>query len=141
MNKLLVAAVRADAVLEGIIGDRFWKSGALGTGQIPADPETPYAMYRITNEQEHQSVRETGRPKDLWYQFYVYDDRGSYTRIDDALDRMRETVRGIRDLQEDPPSGPRCMEVVWLGRSGEMEEGPPTHRFVRFGTAKITASS
>lgn len=137
MDRLINTVLKDTPPLQEIVDRRIWPRGALGTGEVPAEPELPYILYGELPSQPHQAVRETSRATDHYFQFFVYDKLGSFVRINLILDILRETVSGLSGQRS--PSGALCLEGVWQGASQNMPNNEEK-KGVKFGTAKLTAS-
>jgi hypothetical protein len=117
MRQLLVSQLLANAALVGYIGDRLYAAGTLGTGDIPAAPDKPYAQYMFEEAVPYAAVRKTSRAMNQPVVITVYDYRGeSYTQIYAIHRLIRDTVEGLAGRVS--PSGRRCTDAALtsLGR-------------------------
>lgn len=134
MKDVLYAA--GNAVTE--LGGRVYQSGALGHGGVPAKPDWPFALFREMEVVPHRAVQSTSRSARHDYQFYIYDERGSYARIERLLGELRETL--LSQEGQRSPGGVQCTGVEWFGTSGDLvnEELNSNTRYV---IVRITANT
>lgn len=137
MRQLLHASLLAEEDEDFTIGDRIYQSGSLGVGTTPAKPQVPFLMYKELVSQPYAAVRETSRAKARYFQFFVYDEPGSYLRIERILQIVRENVLLL--VAQVSPSGVRCIDVEWQGESGDIPD-PELNTILRIGTARFTVS-
>lgn len=137
MRALIYQALSEAQEIIDEVGDRIYQSSALGTSDIPADPEPPYIMYSFLPANRYREVRETSKAKAHVCQVWVYDERGSFIRIERILGIVDQTVEALAGAIS--PSGAICLEVEARGWSGDL---PPTTsgKNQKFTTFRITAS-
>lgn len=117
---------------------RFYASGTLGIGNVPANPDRPYCMYTQLPANAYQEVRKTSTATLRFFQFYVYDDRGDFARIDNILAAVRETIPGLVD-KVDTSNGATCIEAIWTGESPDIADDQHDTN-VKFGSFQLTST-
>jgi hypothetical protein len=136
MRALLHSTLAGHAALTDIVGDRIYHSSALGVGGVPAQPKQPYVVYHELSNGTYPEVRETSRAGSHIFQITVYDERGSFIRIDQALQAVRETVSGLPGTVS--PSGARCLDAEWQGTSEDISDEEYDSN-VKYATLRMTA--
>lgn len=137
MKHLIMATLRDTPPLQVILERRIYGAGVLGTDGIPADPKKPYIQYNELQSFSQRSVRETSTARNRFFQIFVYDIRGSYTRINDALDIVDEALKGL--VGKRSTTGVLCMDAFVTGRSRELEDAQ-YDAFTKFTTVEFMAS-
>jgi hypothetical protein len=102
------------------VGGRFYPRGSLGIGGNPADPEVPYAMYSLRGPDANTSVRETQASGTYYLYLYVYDQKGSYVRIEEIHRLLRETLEVLSGHKDESW---RCTDILFLGLGDETTDG------------------
>lgn len=111
------AALMADTVLQSMLSERLYSSGALGVDDIPANPDLPYAQLAWGEAAQYREVRETSDATRHALRAYVYDGRGSFTVIDNIHRQMRQTVEGLGGTVS--PEFGRCTDAEFITLGGE----------------------
>lgn len=137
MRQLLHSSLLANAELTAIVGQRVYQSSSLGVGDVPPDPPKPYILYTELPSDPYRAVQETSRAKARYFQVYVYDDRGSFVRIERILAFIRETLLSL--IGAVSPSGVRCTDVQWQGESGDISD-VELDANSKFGNVRFVAS-
>lgn len=108
MDKLIYDAITSPAAtdLRALVADRCYPRGALGKGDVPAAPALPYVMYGEEPSYDAQEVYETSTTTIGEYTIYVYDESGSYTRIKQIHDLIKDTMVGLIGQQD---GSTRCL--------------------------------
>lgn len=136
MRGLIQTSLLAQEPLANLVGDRIYGVGALGLGDVPAEPQTPYVQWGEESASPYSEVRETSSVKARVFRFYVYDDKGSYTVIDDIHELLRQTLEGLVGVVS--PSGRRCTGVGTYTLGGDLVD--ETRRLaVKSATCRLTA--
>lgn len=117
MRQLVYSALIANADLQAILGNRIYASGALGVDNIPANPLRPYIQFSLGEGPQYATVRETSTSLAHPLRIYVYDNRGSFVRIDEIHRIVRQTVEGLGGMVS--PSGRRCTDATFITLGGE----------------------
>lgn len=125
MRKLIAFAGKNTPALQAKIARRFYLAGALGKGKgdaaIPANPTKPFVVVREIDVLPANVAKDTSpNVCRRVYQVYVHDERGTYSRIDQILAILRETVRGLRDQVSS--TGSRCIDATWDTVSADTED-------------------
>lgn len=138
MKKLLVTTLKQTPDLQQIVAQRSYSAGALGKGNIPAKPKFPFVVVREIDVLALNVAKDTSpNVNQKVFQIYVHDERGSYSRINNILAVLRDTVRELSDQVSD--TGSRCLEAVWNGDSAETED-PTYDSALRFSTFTLVSS-
>ncbi len=119
MRALIGAALASSPALQAEIQGRAYANSSLGVGGVPASPQLPFVLMGTMPETPFLAVQETSRAALIVYQFYAYQDRGSYDTIDRILRTMRETLLGLIGQSAD---GVQCTNARWLFTSGELSD-------------------
>lgn len=119
------------------IAGRAYQDGALGHGDVKALPEWPFVLYRELGVVPYQEVQKTARSGRHDYLVYVYDERGSYKRIDAILRELRDAFF-IREGTR-APSGAQVTGVEWFGTSGDLVS-KELNSNTKYATIRITAN-
>jgi hypothetical protein len=118
------------------VGQRVYPSGSLGIDPIPADPPRPYIQWGFGAEIDYREVRETGRTVRRTLSVWVYDERGSYLRIQNIHDRLRYTLEGLTGQVS--PSGVQCTECSRTNLGGDLTDNV-RNLGVKLGTYRLVA--
>lgn len=133
MRELLFSSLLA----AGMVGERVYATGTLGFQGIPADPDYPYILVNSLQPRLHKEVWKTGRSKTHNFQVFVYDEIGSFVRIDDILRQVQETVLGL--TLEVSPSGARCTHADWTGESADLTDSEKKQN-TKYGLASLVSN-
>lgn len=117
MRQLVFSRLNDNEDLTALVGERIYASGALGVDDIPPKPQRPYIQIAFGEAPGHDEVKDTSRSVSGFVRVYVYDDRGSFVRIDDIHRLVRETIEGLSGAVS--PSGRRCTDAAFLTLGGE----------------------
>lgn len=137
MRQLLHTSLLANVELTDIVGQRIYQSSSLGVGDVPPEPAKPYVLYTELPSDPFQAVRETSRAKARYFQVYVYDERGSFLRIERCLALIRETLVSLVGTVS--PSGVQCTDVLWQGESSDITDAEFDANS-KFGNVRFVAS-
>lgn len=137
MRQLIHQALTGNVELNALIHQRHFQGSALGVGDVPESPEFPWLAYSELPSSPYFAVKETSRAKARTFQFFVYDERGSFLRIELILGLVRETLLSL--VAQVSPSGARCTDVEWQGESSEISD-PDFNSNLKIGTARFTVS-
>jgi hypothetical protein len=142
MRKLIASTTKNTPNLQAKVAKRIFQAGSLGRGTglaaIPADPKKPFIVFRELDTISSRVAQLLGRNTSTTvYQIYVHDERGGYSRIDQILDVLRETVKGLTDQVSD--TGARCLEATWNSTSGDTED-PTYDSNMKFATITLVSS-
>jgi hypothetical protein len=137
VKALVIASIKGVAWPVSLSGlsERVFSQGVLGVGDIPANPARPYIQVNLGESAAFREVRDTSRSLDASCRVYVYDDMGSFTRINDIHRLVRETLEGLGGTVS--PSGRRCTACDFSTLGGE-DVLPDRKLNVRVATYRIT---
>lgn len=99
---------------------RFYPRGSLGIGGNPAEPDAPYAMYSLRGPDSNTVVRGTHASGTYFLDLYVYDQKGSYVRIEEIHRLLRETLEVLSGHGDESW---RCTDILFLGLGAETTDG------------------
>lgn len=133
----LIHTTLLNAVALDECGNRIYQRGSIGVGDTPADPEKPYIVMGELAPGLHPEVRDTARTTSHFFQFHVYDERGSFLRIDRLLSVIRDSVLGLVAVTS--ASGARCTDVEWTDASGDLSD-PQLDANAKFIIMRVTAN-
>lgn len=136
--KVTIAAVEDPAAVLAF-GDpaRVYQAGSLGTADIPARPERPFSLFKQLDSIPYPAVQETSRAARHDYLVYVYDDKGSYARIDRLLRLIRDAC--VAQVGQRAPSGVQCTGAEYFGTSADLVS-QELDCFTKYVTIRFTAS-
>jgi hypothetical protein len=139
MRKLIADTTKNTPAIQAIVARRIYAASSLGKGNVPADPKKPFVVYREVDRIAANVAKDTapGVCRRV-FQFYVHDERGSYSRIDRVLELLVQTVVGLTTQRSS--SGAVCMEAVWNGTSGDSED-PTYDSNMKFATFTLVSSN
>lgn len=131
------AAIAAHFV-EREISEWWFASSSLGLGPNIESPVKPYIVWNEGPDFVHHSVSETSNARNRIFRFYVYDDKGDFTRINAILEEIRRVAKNMAPFVT--PDGIRCSASRWDGISGQIpDDGYDAS--TRFGTLRLTVSA
>jgi len=137
VRQLLHTSLLANSDLAELVGERIYQSSSLGVGDVPPEPAKPYVLYTELPSDPYRAVQETSRAKARFFQVYVYDNRGSFLRIERILALIRETLVSLTGAVS--PSGVRCTDVQWQGESSDVTD-EELDANSKFGNVRFVAS-
>lgn len=105
-RKWLYGILTSDADVTEIIPAERWYPSA----NFKEVPPTLFGVYKLGPE-SHEIADATLIPAEVW----VYDSPGSYTRIDDALKRIRDAVISA-------PADDGMFPAEWAGDSEDLSD-------------------
>lgn len=129
----LMATLDGTPGWEAIEG-RMYPRGSLGIGGNPPDPNVPYGMYALGFADSHPEVRETRKTVTQSLRIYIYDRKGSYTRIDDIHRLVRETLETTSGSEA---GGWRCTNIEFTSLGEETTDGSNN---LRIATYRLTGT-
>lgn len=112
MRQLVYSSLIANPDIQQYVANRIYAAGALGVDDIPAKPERPYIQYTLGEGPQYMTVREESTSLAHPLRIYVYDNRGSFVRIDEIHRLVRQTVEGLGGMVS--PSGRRCTDATFI---------------------------
>lgn len=104
-----------DAVADTAVDSRVYQASSLGVDDVPPDPMKPFIVWRELPSTYYQEVSDTSRATRHTYSVYIYDFRGSYSRINDIGAAIREHLKTLEGFRT--PEGVLCTRAAWLGMS------------------------
>lgn len=119
------------------IEEIWYASSSLGLGENPPVPPRPYMVWNELTDLVHQEVRETSDARNRNFQWFVYDHKGDFTRINEILADLRSLVKGMGDFTTE--DGIRCSESHWSGISGQATDDGYDSA-VKFATVRFTVN-
>lgn len=138
MRKLLATTIKNSEDFHPLINRRLYAANSTGVGDIPENPKKPFVVMREMDTLAYNIAKDTNPDLNRKvFQFYVHDERGSYSRIDRIIELLRETVRNLSNQQS--PSGARCLEATWNGTSEDLDD-PSYDSNVKFATFTLVSS-
>lgn len=129
MSREFVYNVMANrAALTALVGDRIFQQGALLTGQTIK----PYLVYTMgNNTDEGMSDPDSLQPTRQFFQVYIHDEVGDYTRIDSIVKELKLAFMAAET------TGDVC-GVTYLETSRDLDDNTleTIMRYMRFQLAK-----
>lgn len=142
MRKLFATVAKNTPPLQEKVAKRIYAAGSLGRGsgltEIPANPKKPFIVFREIDVLFENVAKDTS--PDVCrrvFQVYIHDERAGYTRIDQILAVLRETVRGLTDQVSS--TGARCIEATWNATSADTED-PTYDSHMKYATFTLVSS-
>lgn len=115
VRKLVYAALTATPTPGNIPAVRWISAGALD-----APPPRPFAVLRL-RDGPASDVRSLQPTLEVW----IHDERGSYTRIDDILEQVKQKLSAATPMEN---ATHRIVDVRWIGDSPDLvDEGYNTN--------------
>jgi hypothetical protein len=137
MDVLLFSVLKDTPALQEKVDRRIYRQGSLGIGETPPEPQLPYILVTELPDVVHQQVRETGTARDRTFQLHVFDKAGSFQRIKEIIEVLRETVRELPTMES--TSGAFCIDALWQGVSQDIT-GIDEKKCSKFATVTMTSS-
>lgn len=139
MKKLIYKTLTEDAgLITRIPANRWFQRYGLGERAIPDNPKLPFALISELPGFVPGNVHETSRALTHYFQVYIYDNVGSYTKIEEILDLVVEAVLGMEGQKS--MTGSTCLESRWQTRSQDYDDNN-YDAFVKHDTFKVTGST
>lgn len=110
VRKLAFEAVAGNAEVLALVPAEQW----VARGALTERLTTPFVVYAIGEE-----LPAPGPVRRTTVEFWVHDEPGDYTRIDDILEAIK--VAAESTLQSEG-YGYRMMVVEWTGNSGDLSD-------------------
>lgn len=107
----LYSALKNDPTLQGWVGDRIYQSASMTTAQTVK----PFIIYHIGNNTS-ENLAEDHPANRYFFQIYIYDDGGDYTRIDNIGDRVKALLSGASSPQD------KIINTRFLERSQDLND-------------------
>lgn len=98
--------------------DWFYSASSLGLGENQPVPPRPYIVWNELSDFVHQAVKETSDARSRNFQFFVYDFKGDYTRIEAILKVLRRRIKAMAPFTT--TDGVHCADAVWTLTSGQI---------------------
>lgn len=141
IDKMLYGALTAPALAFMLKNsDNSWRvypRGSLGVGGIPAKPEFPYVQYGEGDGTQVRDVRDTNFTVVTFYDIFAYDQLGSYDRIKQIHELIRQTVLElVGQVQDD---GVRCTDISLSGYSRDGVD-TVTPQLTKSGSYRVVAA-
>lgn len=115
----------------------FFGLTSLGLGDNVAVPDRPYLVWREGADIEHREVSETSNARTRTFNFYVYDYKGDFTRINRILETLKAFCKTLVDFTTE--DGVHCSGVEWAGVSPDLpDDGYDS--CTKYGTVRFTVS-
>lgn len=131
MESVVTQALVNDEDFEEIFSDRIFAPSSLGVGPIPANPDKPYVLWKELESTAHESVQETSDATSRTFQFFVHDERGDTTRLNEGLRAIKSVVKDVAPYDDETT---RISESSWHGES-EIFDDVEMGNIVRYGFA------
>jgi hypothetical protein len=136
----LVAAVEADTYITSRLhadSQTMYLQSSLGVGDAPADPPGRYIVFVEVDSEHYREVRETSQARDRLFRFWVYDDVGDFTVIDQIIERLHVLITNFAPVKTS--DGHVCMDSVVDSTSGAFSD-TTYHGSVKYTTARLTCN-
>lgn len=124
MRQFVYDRLQDSAGLSALVADRVKQ----GESMIVAELDVPFLVYRIGNETNEQFSEDAQKPNRVFFQVYIHDRGGDYTRIDDLV------VLTIAALEGGPYPEYKILRVNYLETSRDLDDAEmgTIMRYVRF---------
>lgn len=116
---------------------KIWQIGNLGVAGVPASPPKPFILVQQGVTAPFQAVSEQSDAENVPFQVYVYDEQGSYVRIDALIRRFEPAIKHLAGSVS--LTGARCLGVTWGGVSQDFID-PTFDAAARFASFTLTGS-
>jgi hypothetical protein len=127
MSRQFIWDVLNTESVTNLVGDRIFPQGSLLTGQI----QKPFLVYTVgNNTDEGMADPDSFQPSRQFFQVYIYDEVGDYTRIDSIIKVLKNA------FLTSPTSGDVC-GIQYLETSRDMDDSTleSIMRYMRFQLA------
>lgn len=124
MRQFVYDRLTGDAGIEALVADRVKQ----GESMIVAELGAPFLVYRIGNETNELFSEDDPKPHRVFFQVYIHDRGGDYTRIDDLVKLV------IAALSGGPYPEYKILRVNYLETSRDLDDAEmgTIVRYVRF---------
>ena len=117
------------APLTALVGTRVMQQGSL----LSAQTVKPYLVYRMgNNTDEGMADPDSKRPGRQFFQVYIHDEVGDYTRIDDIVKHLKDAFLAAQ------PSGDVC-GIQYLETSGDLDD-PTLESIMRYARFQLATA-
>jgi hypothetical protein len=140
VTALIVATIEADSYIAARLhtdSQHLFMQSALGVGEAAADPACPYIVLSESDSSHYREVRETSQARDRLLRFWVYDEEGDFTVIDEIIERLHLVITGFAPVKA--TDGHVCMDSVVDSTSGGFSD-TTYHCSVKYTTARLTCN-
>lgn len=128
MREWLYQTLSTDVDLQAFLADRMFQGESMRTSQV----EEPFLVYTIGNATDEQLSEEPNSPERQFFQIYIHDRGGDYTRIDDIVKLVKAKLRG----RSDQTAG--IITIIYLETSRDLDDSTlgTILRYIRFVAIK-----
>lgn len=137
VSEIFVPAFEADVALAALIPGGIYQAASLGVGDSPQVPARRYLVWNELASLPAASVRELSNAQFRTFQFWVYDDPGDYSGINQVLNEVRRVCRSLAFVKV---GAYVVMGQEWLGLSGLFPADPAYHVISRNGSARFAVN-
>lgn len=136
-HESIMAFFKNDDDSQRPIEEWLFASSALGIGDNLPVPPRPYIVTNELTDLVHVAVKETSDSRNRNFQWFVYDHKGDFTRINEILHALRPLVKEIAPFRAS--DGTWCSDSHWSGISGQStDDGYDS--CVKFATVRFTVN-
>ena len=124
MRQFVYDRLSDDVAIAAVVDDRVKQ----GESMIIAELTVPFLVYRIGNETSEQFSEDPLEPHRVFFQVYIHDRGGDYTRIDDLVPLVIAALKG------GPYPEYKILRVNYLETSRDLDDAEmgTIMRYVRF---------
>lgn len=142
MKTLIYNALTNEANLDTVpfnhVNDRVYTRYSLGQNTIPDKPDFPWILIGELPGFPARNKPKSSDAMNHFIQFYVFDEKGSFVRIEAIMKVIYDTILGLEG--ELSPSGSRCLGVRWDTTSQDYDDDH-YDAFVKHITFRVTGST
>lgn len=128
MRTWLYETLSNDPGLIHLFGDRFFQGESMLTSVVVK----PFLVYTIGNATDVLLSEEMDTPERQFFQVYIHDEGGDYTRIDNGVRLVKNLLRH----QQNADAG--VMDIIYLETSRDLDDQTmqTIMRYIRFQAIK-----
>ena len=128
MRTWLFQTLSNDLDLQELFGDRFYQ----GESMLSSVVQKPFLVYTIGNATDVLLSEDMNSPERQFFQIYIHDDGGDYTRIDQGIKLVKDKLRH----QQAAEAG--IIDIIYLETSRDLDDTTlnTLFRYIRFQAIK-----
>lgn len=128
MRTWLFQTLSNDLDLQEIFGDRMFQGESMPSSVVTK----PFLTYTIGNATDVLLSEDDDTPERQFFQIYVHDEGGDYTRIDDAVALLKRKLRHRQSAEAG------IIDIIYLETSRDLDDMTMNTilRYIRFQAIK-----
>jgi hypothetical protein len=110
-RSFLFGLLKNDPTLQDMVGDRIFQSSSMTSANVTK----PYLVYHIGNNTS-ENLADDHPASRYFFQVYIYDEEGDYSRVDDIGDQVKLLLMGQGSPED------KIMTTRYLERSQDLND-------------------